>query len=261
MKRWLIYVLSASTVWGGTILAVFAHPDDESVVAPLLAKYAAEGHTVHLVTLTAGDKGVQPHANIPAGPPLAAVRAKELACSVQALRLSGHTLGDFSDQGFCIGWDAQPMNKAADLVRKVIDEVRPEVVITWGPDGGTGHQDHRAASNITTQAFQQRGLLKHHPKKLYYVAFPEQPGEDSFASGRQISMEFVTTEIDGSKYLKQAADSIRCHKSQWTEDRMAANIRRWEERKGRVYLRLAMSSLGMPAKKEKDVFEGVRRGK
>src|SRR6266550_4817140 len=54
------------------VLAVFAHPDDERVVAPLLARLAREGREVHLVIATDGSKGVRPHAGIPAGPQLAA---------------------------------------------------------------------------------------------------------------------------------------------------------------------------------------------
>ena len=75
-----------------TLLAVFAHPDDETVIGPLLAKYSREGHKVHLITLTAGQKGVSEHAKIPEGDALAAVRAKELACSAEKLGLTSHKL-------------------------------------------------------------------------------------------------------------------------------------------------------------------------
>src|SRR5262249_10173999 len=70
-----------------SLLAVFSHPDDETIVSPLLAKYAHEDHAVHLLTLTAGEKGIRKHARIPAGQALAAIRAQELACSDAKLGL------------------------------------------------------------------------------------------------------------------------------------------------------------------------------
>src|SRR5437868_6312304 len=69
------------------ILAVFAHPDDETTVGALLAHYAALGHPVHLATLTSGGKGTRLHAGIPAGPALERAREAELTCAAQALGL------------------------------------------------------------------------------------------------------------------------------------------------------------------------------
>lgn len=242
-----------------SLLAVFSHPDDETVVGPLLAQYARSGHRVHLVTLTAGQKGVQPHANIPGGARLAAVRAKELACSVEKLGLAGHTLLEFEDQGFAVEWDAKPMNAAANRVREAIDRHRPDVILTWGPDGGTGHPDHRTASNVTTQAFQMRSLLRHHPSKLYYVVVPDKAvsGAQDWWKERRVSREFITTEIDAASGVEAARASLECHKSQYTAGQIEAMSRMDEVGKGRIYLRLALSSVGMPAAVEKDLFERV----
>ena len=67
------------------ILAVFAHPDDETTVSPLLARYAKAGHPVYLATITSGQKGVRPHAGIAAGDQLGAAREKELRYAASAL--------------------------------------------------------------------------------------------------------------------------------------------------------------------------------
>jgi len=242
-----------------TLLAVFAHPDDETVIGPLLAKYAKEGYTVHLVTLTAGQLGTAEHVKIPAGDALAAVRTKELSCAADKLGLTGHTLLGFKDQGFAVSWDAKPMNDAANQVRDAISSLHPDVVITWGPDGGTGHPDHRTAGNITTQAFQQDSLLKYRPKKLYYVVFPDSPDmQGDFAPGRKVSAEFITTEVDAGKYIDIAFAGIQCHQSQWTPEAMANFRKVLEAQKGVVPLRLALSTVGMPQGREKDVFERVQ---
>src|SRR5882762_2067469 len=67
------------------ILAVFAHPDDERVIGPLLSKLAREGRETHLVIATDGSKGVRDFAKIPAGPELAAARTKEASCAAKRL--------------------------------------------------------------------------------------------------------------------------------------------------------------------------------
>ena len=68
-----------------TLLAIFAHADDETIIAPLLSRYAREGVRVHLAIATNGDKGVREHAEIPAGTALAQARAAELDYACQAL--------------------------------------------------------------------------------------------------------------------------------------------------------------------------------
>ena len=102
-----------------TVLAVFAHPDDEVFVGPLLAHYARQGAKVHLAIVTDGEKGTSPHAGIPAGPELASVRAE-----------------------------------VAQEIGKLMARLRPDVVITWGPDGGYGHPDHRLVGDVVTQVVQ-----------------------------------------------------------------------------------------------------------
>jgi LmbE family N-acetylglucosaminyl deacetylase len=68
-----------------TLLAVFAHPDDEQVISPLLARYAREGVRVHLAIATDGQKGVREHAGIAAGDALATARAAEARCACEKL--------------------------------------------------------------------------------------------------------------------------------------------------------------------------------
>lgn len=215
---------------------------------------------MYLITLTAGQKGVSEHAKIPEGEALAAVRAKELACAAEKLGLAGHKLFEFQDQGFAVGWAGEPMNNAASKVREEINSLRPNVVITWGPDGGTGHPDHRAASNIVTQAFQQRSLLTHRPEKLYYVVFPEKGSgvPHEWTKGRQVSDEFVTTEIKCSNDLKGAKGAVECHKSQWTPEQMTKMLSGEETRQGTVSLRLALSTVGFSPARENSIFERLR---
>src|SRR5690349_5131831 len=92
MKNYFLLLLliscAASAQKGKTLLAVFAHPDDEQTVVPVLAKYASEGAQVYLIIATDGRFGVAPHAHIPAGDTLAAVRKEEAKCAAEKLGIN-----------------------------------------------------------------------------------------------------------------------------------------------------------------------------
>ena len=77
----MVFTHSAQAQASRPIVAVFAHPDDERVIGPLLSKLAREGRETHLVIATDGSKGVRDFAHIPAGPELAAARTKEANCA------------------------------------------------------------------------------------------------------------------------------------------------------------------------------------
>src|ERR1700738_4824770 len=77
--------LSAQAQNSRPILAVFAHPDDERVIGPLLSKLAREGRETHLVIATDGSQGIRDFAHIPAGPELAAARTREAQCAANRL--------------------------------------------------------------------------------------------------------------------------------------------------------------------------------
>jgi LmbE family N-acetylglucosaminyl deacetylase len=243
------------------LLAVFGHPDDETSVGPLLARSAAEGHDVYLVSITSGQKGFRPHFNMPIGDELGAVREGELRASARALGIHEPYLLGFEDQGISTHPVAE---EVAARLREIIGETRPDVVLTWGPDGITGHPDHRMASNITTVVCQQQGRLEHKPRKLYYVVFPESRfATDPDPLNRKrlfltVSDDFVTTEIDCREHLAPALAAIRCHKSQWRPERME-QVHGMYARVfgGRVFLRLALSRVAPPAAREISIWDGL----
>ncbi|HEY1203530.1 MAG: PIG-L family deacetylase [Bryobacteraceae bacterium] len=245
-----------------SVLAFFAHPDDETSSGPLLARCAAEGHDVYLASVTSGQKGFRPHFNMPAGDRLGAVREDELRCAARALGIHEPYLFGFQDQGISTHSVAE---EVAARLREIVEETKADVLLTWGPDGITGHPDHRMASNIAAVVFGQQGRLVHKPRKLYFVAFPESRfAADSDPLKRQrpfltLSDEFVTTEIDCREYLAPALAAIQCHKTQWQPERMLEVHRMYERMfDGRVYLRLAVSRV--PSRhdgREASLFEGL----
>ena len=135
----------------GTVLGVWAHPDDEAYLAGGLMALASDGGSrVVCVTATRGELGTP---DPQAWPPrrLAAERTGELARCLAVLGVSEHRWLGYRD-GEC---PAAPASEAIAELCEVIDEVAPDTVVTFGPDGITGHPDHQAISAWTTAAFDQ----------------------------------------------------------------------------------------------------------
>jgi LmbE family N-acetylglucosaminyl deacetylase len=242
------------------ILAVFAHPDDEVWwgAGALLARYAQEGHEVHLVTVTSGQLGVTTHAGIPAGPELGAAREEELRCSARALGIQPPFAFGFHDQGLA---STLVMDEVARRLRLVINQVKPEVIITHSPEGISGHIDHRITSVVTTEVFQEQERLQHRPARLYYLAYPESRiplaagATDGRRQYRTLTDVFITTAIDGAAGSDAIDRAIDCHKTQMTARDME-NLKSFRRNVlgGIVYLRLVMTSSGWPAGLENNLF-------
>jgi LmbE family N-acetylglucosaminyl deacetylase len=137
-------------------VAVVAHPDDETIVSPVLARYAREGARVYVVVATDGRKGTAAHAKIPAGDSLATVRAGEARCSARELGIQPPILLGLEDAGLAVisPWPGEPLDRLAKRLETIFADLRPDAVITWGPEGGYGHADHRLVGDVVTQLFQ-----------------------------------------------------------------------------------------------------------
>lgn len=163
------------------LLGVFAHPDDEVFCAGgTIARYAAEGAEVMVVSATRGDAGQIRDASIATRRTLGAVRARELQESCRRLGVQHCQCLDYGD-GTLRELD---INILFEHITRIIRSFRPDMVITFGEDGAYGHPDHIAISIATTQAcrlsgmadqFSQQlndGLKPHTPARLYHSHFP-----------------------------------------------------------------------------------------
>lgn len=145
----------------GTILGIWAHPDDETwASAGLMARAVDAGRRVVVLTATRGEAGF-PDDDTRSVAERAAVRESELAASLAVLGLTEHRWMGYADGG-CAG---VPDDEAAAAVAAVIDEVRPDTILTFAPDGGTGHPDHISVCRWTTMAVAGRGQAE--PRLLY----------------------------------------------------------------------------------------------
>lgn len=133
----------------GPVLGVWAHPDDETyLTAGLMAAAVRDGRRVVCVTATRGEQGSFDEERWPTAT-MGQVREAELMASLEVLGVHEHHWLDYYD-GTCKDVDRA---EAVERVRAIIREVRPMSLLTFGPDGMTGHDDHRAVSSWSTEAF------------------------------------------------------------------------------------------------------------
>lgn len=207
-----------------TLVAVFAHPDDETIVSAALAHYARAGARVVLVTATDGRLGTAAHAHIPAGDSLAAVRAGEDSCAARALGIEPPILLGFPDAGLAVlsPWPGEPLDRMATRLTTVLQGLHPDAVITWGPEGGYGHQDHRLVGDVVTQLVQAGSLGS---ARLYYPGFtvdrtstaPPWFGNRIYPTADALLTTSVA--IDDAD-LAAARAGLECHRSQATQAEM-----------------------------------------
>ena len=153
-----------------TLVTVWAHADDETPVGPILARYAREGVQVHMIIATDGAQGAA-NTTVPRGPEIAKLRAEEARCSALALGIRPPILLGFPD-GALGHYNADPA-LLFRLTQRLVEEfqkLRPDALITWGPDGGYGHPDHRIISSIVTQLV--RAAAPGVPQRLFYGSIP-----------------------------------------------------------------------------------------
>lgn len=171
-----------------TLLAVLAHPDDESFgMGGTLAKYAYEGKRVHLITATRGEAGDVDPVYLQGYDSIADRREAELRRAAQHLGILRVYFLDYRDSGMNgspandnpRALAAAPTREVAEKIAHLIREIQPQVVVTFDPVGGYKHPDHIAIQRATVAAFELAGqadfidgLPPYQPQKLYFHLIP-----------------------------------------------------------------------------------------
>ncbi|MER5432979.1 N-acetyl-1-D-myo-inositol-2-amino-2-deoxy-alpha-D-glucopyranoside deacetylase [Streptomyces sp. NPDC002588] len=230
------------------LLLVHAHPDDESINnGATMARYAAEGARVALVTCTLGERGevIPPHLRHLTGAALGEYRLRELNDAMAELGVGDFRLlggvGRYGDSGMmgladnddpaCF-WQAR-VDEAAAALAEVIVEVRPHVVVAYDDNGGYGHPDHIQAHRVALRAVDFAAEAGWTVPKVYYNRVPRSVVEAAFARLREelpglpftksaavgdvpgvVDDERITTEIDGAAYAGAKAAAMRAHATQ-----------------------------------------------
>ncbi|WP_415959237.1 N-acetyl-1-D-myo-inositol-2-amino-2-deoxy-alpha-D-glucopyranoside deacetylase [Streptomyces sp. 021-4] len=242
------------------LLLVHAHPDDESINnGATMARYAAEGAHVTLVTCTLGEEGevIPPalaHLAADRDDALGPHRVGELAAAMKELGVTDHRFlggaGRFRDSGM-MGTEqnerpgafwATPVDEAAAPLVDVIREVRPQVLVTYDPDGGYGHPDHIQAHRVAMRAADLAADpaygtgAPHTIAKIYWNRVERAVLEAAFDHLRTTAPDTfpgiaavddvpgvtggdaITAEIDGSAYAGAKAAAMRAHATQIAVD-------------------------------------------
>ncbi|QNP70401.1 N-acetyl-1-D-myo-inositol-2-amino-2-deoxy-alpha-D-glucopyranoside deacetylase [Streptomyces roseirectus] len=230
------------------LLLVHAHPDDESINnGATMARYAADGARVTLVTCTLGERGevIPPGLAHLSGAALGAHRREELAAAMRALGVSDVRLlggaGRYGDSGMmdtadnddpgCF-WQADVETAARQLL-EVIREVRPQVLVTYDENGGYGHPDHIQAHRVALRAAELADAEGVPVAKVYFNRVPRAVAEDAFARLEEdlpalpfdkaaeiadvpgvVDGALITTAIDGGPYADAKATAMRAHATQ-----------------------------------------------
>lgn len=237
----------------GPLLLVFAHPDDESSsVAGTTAKYTQRGVPVDLICATRGEKGTRLDVPPDVDTAMAREAGLRIAAGVTGIRniyFLGYVDGDL---------EKADTREIADRLIDIMRKVRPEVVITFGPDGISGHPDHITISMATTDAFDMLTECGCGPQKLYYVTIPqsainEASNEDIEGVATRPDDE-ITTIIDISGHLDTKIRALEAHSSQQDARWLAKMFRRAGETgwASREFFYLARP---MKPGKEADIFE------
>jgi len=145
----------------GTLLGVWAHPDDEAyMTAGLMSVARSAGHRVAVATATKGEAGTDDPQTWPPDR-LALARERETAQSLAAVDVVEHQWLGHRDGTL----HQVPSAYGVEQVSQLIEEFEPDTIVTFGPDGMTGHRDHRAVSDWTTAAWIRAGR----PGRLLYA--------------------------------------------------------------------------------------------
>jgi LmbE family N-acetylglucosaminyl deacetylase len=232
------------------VLLLFAHPDDEIIVAPLAAGLARRGIPVVLALATAGENGAPPEGSIKAGAALAEVRRGEARCSAAALGVVGPIFLGFVDGslGEAVRPSASRLTAVGNAVRMLVAETRPRAVISWGPDGGYGHPDHRLISAIASEVMLGSAAMP----PLFYVglpadalaAHPARIGGWLGTDRALLTVAIPFTDADAAATRRAA----QCHRSQFQNDGVvdALLAELVPVLDGKVHLRPARAGSGNP---------------
>jgi LmbE family N-acetylglucosaminyl deacetylase len=198
------------------LLAVFAHPDDEAFrCGGTLALLTQRGVRVQILTATRGQAGSCGDPPLCTLAELPSVRERELRCACAALGIAPPILLDYPDGALA---DIDEAAATAQVIA-VIEQVRPTLILTWPPDGLSGHPDHCAVSRWTARAFAQASALATQaPLALYHLAVPlSVAGALGLTSLHAVPDAQISLAVNVEAVWERKLAAIGCHRTQLSE--------------------------------------------
>lgn len=244
---------------------VLAHPDDESFgMGGTLAYYANKGVEVHLICATKGEAGEVDPEHLVGFSNIGELRESELRCAAKTLNLTEVYFLDYRDSGMP-GMEANnhlnafinvPLDIVSGKIVEYIRKIKPQILITFDPNGGYFHPDHIHIHNATVQAFNESndvikypdGLEPFKAEKLYYRVFPRKllkfvvaviklfrKEVAKFGKNKDIDLEYLAGSetypphitIDVRPQSSNATKAAECHASQFDFSRQGNFFVKW----------------------------------
>jgi LmbE family N-acetylglucosaminyl deacetylase len=196
------------------LLAVFAHPDDETFrPGGTLALLARQGVKVHLITLTHGEGGSCGEPPLCTPDELPSVRKLELHNACEALGVQPPHLLDYSD-GYLMEADTE---RVIYEVLTVVQQIQPQVLLSFGLDGLSGHPDHITAGQWTTEVFNRVEDIA----ALYTIAVPQSLANRlGMHQLHAVTDESIALSVDISAVWETKLAAMHCHATQWSSSPM-----------------------------------------
>jgi LmbE family N-acetylglucosaminyl deacetylase len=254
------------------LMCVLAHPDDESLgTGGTLATYAANGVETYLVTATRGERGrfgEDPHR--PAPEVVGRAREAELMAAAAELGVRDVQILGYPDGAL----DSVDPKLAQDAIASHLCRVRPDVVVTFGPEGAYGHPDHIAISQLTTAAIVRASEHGAPVAKLYYIAWSARTWSAYQSALKKLTYTLdgverqvtptpdwnITTRIDTAAVWPTVWRAVQCHRTQISIYKNLADLPAEHHRSlwGTQEYYRAFSRVNGSRALESDLFEGLR---
>jgi LmbE family N-acetylglucosaminyl deacetylase len=253
------------------LMCVLAHPDDESLGSGgTIAKYSREGIQTFVVTATRGERGRFGDAPESPGPDIVGrTREAELRAAAKELGVREVVFLDYHDGDL----DRAPVAEAAARIASHIRRIRPQVVLTFAPDGAYGHPDHIAISQFCGAAI-VLAADEHRVSKFYYFVHSQVRWATYQAALKKLSMRVdgversvvtwpdweITTRIDASEVWQTVWRAVQCHKTQMSLYKNFGTLSDDDQKAlwGRQEFYRVFSLVNGGRNTESDLFEGLR---
>jgi N-acetyl-1-D-myo-inositol-2-amino-2-deoxy-alpha-D-glucopyranoside deacetylase len=219
-----------------TLFLVHAHPDDEAIATGgVMMRAQAAGHRVVLVTCTRGEEGeIYNMDEAAARPRLGEIRTEELRRACEILGVDRQEFLNYRDSGMAgrpsnqepASFHMAPLEEAAGRLAALLVEERPEVVVTYTPDGTYGHPDHVKAHHTTVAALDLLAGEGWQPARFYLHAIPRSAVEQLAEEFRRLDLplpdlqvagipdEAVSTVVDVRDLAERKREAFAAHVSQ-----------------------------------------------